>query len=128
MAAVKEVGISKMEAVRKALKELGKDAMPVKIQEFVKSKFGLDMTPAHVSNYKTTILRAKNENKTAPAKAAPAKTESNAPKAAPVKATPAPAKATSGAAVSLQDIEAVKGLVGRVGQANLKSLIGMLGG
>jgi hypothetical protein len=53
MAAAKMPGISKMDAVRQAIKEFGRDASPTKIQEFVKTKFGLEMTTGHVSNYKT---------------------------------------------------------------------------
>jgi predicted flap endonuclease-1-like 5' DNA nuclease len=106
--------MSKMDAVRQAISELGKDASPIKIQEFVKSKFKMDMTTAHVSTYKTTVLREKGKKPVAAPASAPA----------PVKAAPAPAK---GSAVSLSDLEAVKGLVGRVGEENLKSLIGILG-
>jgi hypothetical protein len=109
--------ITKMDAVRQAISELGKDASPMKIQEFVKSKFKMDMTVGHVSNYKTTILRAKGR------KPAAAKEAAAAP--APAKPAPAPAK---GSGVSLSDLAAVKGLVGRVGEENLKSLIGILGG
>jgi hypothetical protein len=116
-----KTSISKMDAVRMALKELGKDAMPVKIQDYIKANFGLGITTAHVSNYKTTILRAKKGKKPAAAKAEAAPEMA----AAPVKAAPAPAK---GSGVSLSDLLAVKGLVGRVGEGNLKSLIGILGG
>src|SRR5580693_100357 len=50
-----------LDAVRQAISELGKDASPIKIQEFVKSKFKMDMTTAHVSNYKTTVVREKGK-------------------------------------------------------------------
>ena len=107
--------MSKMDAVRQAISVLGKDASPIKIQEFVKSKFKMDMTTAHVSNYKTTVLREKGKKTVAAHASAPA----------PVKPAPALAK---GSAVSLSDLAAVKGLVGRVGEDDLKSLIGILGG
>jgi hypothetical protein len=109
--------ISKMDAVRKAIRELGKDAMPGKIQEFVKDKFGLEMTMAHVSNYKSVISKKKKKGKKAAALAPAA--SASAP--APMKPAPAVAKLT------LSDIEAVKKLVGRVGEENLKSLVGLLG-
>jgi hypothetical protein len=111
--------LSKMDAVRQAISVLGKDASPIKIQEFVRSKFKMDMTTAHVSNYKTTVLREKGKKLVAAPASAPAKT---AP--APVKAATTSAK---GSEVSLTDIEAVKGLVGRLGEKNLTSLIGILG-
>src|SRR4051812_22756774 len=44
--------VTKMEAVRRSLGELGPDAKPAEVQAHVKSRFGLDMTPAHVSTYK----------------------------------------------------------------------------
>jgi hypothetical protein len=115
-AAAKEKGISKLAAVKKALKELGKDAMPVKIQEYVKETFSLEMSTSHVSNYKSLLLRKKKGKKAAEAAPAPA--------AAPVKAASAPA---GGGSVSMGDIAAVKELVGRVGEDKLKSLIGLLG-
>jgi hypothetical protein len=105
--------MSKMDAVRTAISELGKDASPIKIQEYVKTKFKMDMTTAHVSNYKTTVLREKGKKPVA------------APAATPVKTASASAK---GSEVSLTDIETVKGLVGRLGEENLKSLVGILGG
>ncbi len=118
--------ISKMEGVRRALAALGHDAMPVDIQSYVKSNFGLDMSTAHVSNYKTDILRkqsgkaSKMMTKPLAAKSA-VKTVSKAP-AAPMTTF----KSTSNSHVSgiaLTDIETVKGLVGRVGGHDLKSLI-----
>ena len=105
--------MSKMDAVRKAISELGKDASPVTIQDFVKTQFGLEMTTAHVSNYKTTVLREMKGKKPVAA------TETSI-------ATPV-ASVASGSAISLSDIETVKGLVGRVGEKDLKSLIGLLG-
>ena len=105
--------VSKLAAVKKALKTLGKDAMPGKIQEFVKSQYGHEMTTAHVSNYKSMILRKqKNKKVTAgPATAGPV-------------TVAARSSATGG--LNLQDIETVKGLLGRVGEENLKSLVGLL--
>jgi hypothetical protein len=119
MAAAKMPSISKMDAVRTAIKQLGKDAMPAKILEYVMAKFGLEMTSAVVYNYKSVILHAKKGKKPAAAKV------ESAPATAAVKAASASAK---GSAVSLQDLAAVKGLVGRVGEDDLKSLIGILGG
>lgn len=49
--------VSKVNAVRQALSKLGNDATPTEIQGFVKKTHGLDMTAAHVSNCKSTILK-----------------------------------------------------------------------
>lgn len=62
-------GMSKMEAVRKALAELGSDAMPMRIQEFVKERFNLEMTVNHISNCKSEIARQATKGKTATPKA-----------------------------------------------------------
>ena len=123
MAAAKDPGISKLGAVKKALKELGKDAMPAKIQEHVKEKFGLEMTTSHVSNYKSLLLRKKKRKKAVAGNGDGV--EAPAAAAAPsVKATSAP---VAGSAVSLDDVAAVKQLVGRMGEEQLKSLIKVLG-
>ena len=97
--------MSKMDAVRQAISVLGKDASPIKIHEFMKSKFKMDMTTAHVSNHKTTVLREKGKKPVA-AKEVTAPAMAKAP--APVKAATASAK---GSEVRLTDLEAVKGLV-----------------
>jgi hypothetical protein len=51
-------GISKMEAVRRALAELDQDAQPSDIQALVKSKFGIEMERTMISNYKTSLKSA----------------------------------------------------------------------
>ena len=112
---------SKMEAVRKALAELGKNAQPLDIQKHIKEKFGLDMTPAHISNYKTSIIGKRRGKKAA--KASAANGEAKPMSAGPVKA--ASHKASAG--ITLHDIETVKGLVNRLSQHDLKSLIEVLG-
>ena len=112
MAGSKAGGISKVDAVRKALAALGKEGMPGNIQEYVKKTFGLDMTLGHISNCKSELMRKKSKK---------------AAKMKAVSAEPASAQATGGKAVSLQDVATLKGLVGRVGQGNLKSLIDLLG-
>ncbi len=120
MAAAKAPGISKVDAVRKALAALGKEGMPGKIQEYVKKTFGIDMTIGHISNCKSELMRKKTKKAAAPKAVA----------AAPVLAPAVHAKApttSGGKGVSLQDVATVKGLVGRVGQGNLKSLIDLLG-
>jgi hypothetical protein len=118
--------ISKMEAVRRALGSLGNDAMPVNIQNYVKSNFGLDMSTAHVSNYKTDILR-KQSGKASKTITKPLAKKSAVKKVykAPVSAATTTVLATNSHAsgIALSDIETVKGLVGRVGGHDLKSLI-----
>jgi len=123
-------GISKMEAVRRALAKYGNDAMPVDIQSYVKKEFGLAMTTAHVSNYKTDIMRKQSGK----APSASRKVIVKKPFAKPVvkmvaaaaKPHVAPAGYGKAKALSVKDIETVKGLVGRVGGRNLIGLVDLL--
>jgi hypothetical protein len=110
--------MTKIAAVRKALRVLGKNAMPIQIQDYVKT-LGVEMSTAHVSNYKTYLLKGKKGKKKGRKKGA-----------SEVAATmaPAPVKAKEAGTLSIADIEAVKDLVGKVGQENLKNLVGLLGG
>ncbi|MCE9532778.1 MAG: hypothetical protein K8T89_16905 [Planctomycetes bacterium] len=119
--------VSKMEAVRQAIATLGADAMPVDIQSFVKKNMGHDMSTAHVSNYKTEILRKQGAKKAPKVSATKSAVKKPAAKPADAPAPVAAAPRVKAEAVSIQDIQAVKGLVGRVGEQNLKSLIDLLG-
>jgi hypothetical protein len=49
--------LTKKEAVRRALAALGNDAMPVKIQGWIKDNLDIEMTAGHVSTTKGEILR-----------------------------------------------------------------------
>jgi hypothetical protein len=127
--------ISKMEAVRRAMAELGNDATPTPLQAHVKAKYGLDMTKEHVSVCKRDILRQLGVRpKPAVKKAAPQKAAARKP--GPKKAVPkppvqpaaastSPAKASGGKAggIPLEDILAVSELVGRLGARPLHTLI-----
>src|SRR4051812_1310619 len=73
--APKTNGMSKMEAVKKALAALGKEAKPTVIQGYVKSKFNIEMSTDHISTYKGEIAR---------------KAKGGAKPAAPVKKAAAP--------------------------------------
>src|SRR4051812_38650675 len=49
---------SKMDAVRQALGELGKDAKPKDIQQHIKERYGIDnMTLQHISTYKSSLRK-----------------------------------------------------------------------
>ena len=120
--------ITKMEAVRRAMAELGNDATPTPIQAHVKQKYGLDMTKEHVSVYKRDILRklGVGPKKARRKKAGPKKAA--AKRAAPVQhaaASTSPPRPTGGKAggILLEDILAVKELVGRLGARPLHALI-----
>src|SRR5438874_13709080 len=120
-------GITKMEAVRQALAELGNDATRTAIQGFIKDRFGIQMSPDHISNCKSEL---RNKKKQA-GKAKPAAKKPATPKAAAKQPASRPAAATSSPRqakgdISLPDIEAVKGLVRRVGANQLRELVDLL--
>jgi hypothetical protein len=110
--------ISKMEAVRQALATLGNNAYPVAIQKYVKRQYGFIMTTAHVSNYKTDILRKLAGKLIGSAAKSSPRSEVATMLSAPANGKPA--------SISLQDIETTKALLSRVGAKNLKTLIDLL--
>jgi hypothetical protein len=143
-------GISKMEAVRRAMADLGLDAARTDIQSFLTKRFGIEMNLDMISTYKADVARklanakkaspASAENKPAPkppatststpiakkpVTSAPPAMHDLAPK--PV-AKPAAVTISNGVAhgIELDDIRAVKELVGRVGSDSLKTLIDVL--
>src|SRR5579864_3066949 len=103
--------VSKMEAVRQGLRQLGRKAKPLKIQAFIKEQYDIDMTPDHISNYKSTILKGKGKGKGKPGRP---------PKAAAAPAAAKPANAQGRSGLVPEDVANVKTLLRRVGSDNLK--------
>jgi hypothetical protein len=101
--------ISKMEGVRRALTELGNDAMPGAIQKHIKEKFGIQMDPNMISNYKSAIKSASN----------------SAIIRSPAVAAKASTKAAGG--ITAEDVRAVKELVGKIGADQVRQLAEVLG-
>jgi hypothetical protein len=112
--------LNKFEAVKRTLAALGPDAMPLAIQGYVKKQFGIDVSTAVVSAYKKE-LKARARKKPGPK-----------PKQQPVRepvvvpSAPTPAKAPAKNGITLEDIQSVQGLIGRVGPDQLKGLIDLL--
>jgi hypothetical protein len=107
-------GITKMEAVRRALEELGSDAKRSAIQGFLRERFGIEMSPDHISNYKSDIRRGRGGKKPA------------GKKTAGEEAARAAAGKAAAAGISVEDVRLAKGLVERVGADRLRALIGVL--
>jgi hypothetical protein len=131
--------ITKMDAVRRGLEELGPETKPTALREFVKNRFGLEMTLGHVKNAKGDILRkAKKGGKTGAKKSVPQKAAARtvgAKKETPARpqAKPSPAPVTTVASgkekgIPLNDILYVKKLVGRFGPGQLYTLIDAFAG
>src|SRR5262245_39601606 len=104
MAENTKAGLTKMDGVKRALAELGPDAKPLAIQDYVKKQFGIDVSTGVVSAYKKE-LKARAKRTAAKKKTAPQP---------PVgRSAPTPSKATKNG-IALDDIQSVKGLIGRV--------------
>jgi hypothetical protein len=119
-------GISKQEAVRRALGELGRDAKPTQMQGWIRDQFGIEMTTDHISTAKGEALRKKGGRggRKGKGRAAP---KGSTPQAGGQQGQPAPSPAAKGggkeAGIPLGDILYVKALVGRFGPQQLHTLI-----
>ncbi len=119
-------GMTKMEAVSWALDELGMDAKPSQIQQYVRDTFGIEMSPEHITTNKGKIRRGEaGPRKTATTQATPP--AAPVQQAEPRKEAPQPPAARGGdgqaSGIPLQDILYVKELVGRFGPEQLHTLI-----
>jgi len=116
-------GITKMEAVRQVLAEMGNDAKPAAMQPVIKERFGIDMTTDHISTYKGDILRkAKGGKKAAAPKGAPAPAPAAARESSVSRDRPAP---SGGGGLRFEDVQATKELVDRLGADRLRALIAL---
>ena len=114
--------ISKLEAVRRSLEELGNDAMPAALKDHIQKTFGLSMSPNHISNCKTLLVTKGRKGKRRgrkPKAAAEAVQEVAAP-AAVVAVT------VRGGGITLDDIRAIKELSGRLGSARVRELVDLV--
>jgi hypothetical protein len=109
-------GVNKMEAVRQALDALGLDAKPLAIQKHLKER-GINMTPDHISNYKSDIRKKAGKRRRRGRKPGP--------KPAAAAAKPAMGNGRKHG-LSLGDVETVKSLLKRLGVDGLRHLINVL--
>jgi hypothetical protein len=122
-------GMTKQEAVRHALADLGRDAKPAQLHGHIKDKFGIDMTTDHISTAKGIILKQEARQAKPAAQrptAKPPAQASAASKTKPEKPAPKKAATPQSNGIGLEDIEAAKGLVERVGADSLRKLIDVL--
>ena len=103
-------GETQAHMVRAALAELGPRAKPQAIHDFIKEKFGREVTKGIISNYKSTM---KKKGALGGARRGPGRPRS----------TPAAA----GGTVRIDDLEAVRGLVTRIGAEQVVRLVKVLG-
>ncbi|HMC63647.1 MAG TPA: hypothetical protein VKI65_01795 [Gemmataceae bacterium] len=102
--------ITKWDAVGRALAELGKDAKPLQIRDFIRSHIGINMEPQLISNYKSAISK-----KAAKQSALIRKT-----------AAPASRPTSTGGGITVEDIKAVKEVVERIGADKVRQLTEVL--
>jgi hypothetical protein len=98
-------GISKFEAVRRALSELGIDAKPLEIKDYIKKQFDIAMDTQNISNYKSAL---KTKSRRGPKR----------------RAGSTPLTAAGG--FTLQDIQAVKEMADRIGPEKVRQLAEVL--
>jgi hypothetical protein len=117
--------MTKMDGVRRALQELGKNATPTVIQPFLMERFGIQMSREGIKGYKNKILtrlagkkKAQAKGRDAEKKVSPRSREKPAPSLAVKESDPK--------AIRLEDILMVKDLVGRVGLVELRTLVDVL--
>jgi hypothetical protein len=106
-----------MKMVAHALKELGKRAMPLDIQEFVLRTYGVLLTRNLINGYKHTLLKGKKKGKG----------KRGGREAAA--ASPVASQTSNGSAnvkVTMDDLQTIQALTKRVGPSQLRSLIDML--
>jgi hypothetical protein len=101
--------VTKMDAVRGALKKLGRKASPQDIRVFIRSEFNVAMEPTLISNYKSHLLR---------------KARRRGRKMGRQAAAAVPAPATGG--FSLDDIQAVREVIEQIGANKVQELAAVL--
>jgi hypothetical protein len=104
-------GLNKMDAMRKALADLGYEARPLELQKHLKAKYATDMDTKTISSYKSTLSKQ-------------AAAQSAVTRKPAASAAVAPA-ANSG--ITVEDIKAVKELAERLGADKVKELAEVLG-
>ena len=105
---------SKMDAVRKALKNLGRDAKPPALDGFIREHYGMTIPHNMISSYKSQ-LRSKRGRKGR---------RGRPPGADSAKVVDAVAEDRQ--RVSFKDLQEVKTLAGRIGIAKLQKLVEVL--
>jgi hypothetical protein len=119
---VKAKRMTKQEAVRRALEAKGMDAKPVDLKPYIKQEFGFDMTPEHITTCKSKVVHAPKKGKRGRRKKPGPK-----PAVQPAVVVLQTVKSSSGA-ISVEDLQALKGLIGRVGGDHLRTLIELFSG
>ena len=109
---VEEKLTNKTEAVRRALAKLGNRAMPLEIQDFIKTHFGVEMTTKVISVYKSKLVKKKGK-------------PGRKPKVVGEVAEAAPKPAAHGG-VTFKDLRTVKEISDRLGPTRMRELVELM--
>jgi hypothetical protein len=115
--------LKKMEAVRRALAELGKDAKPIDLQSHIRDKYGIEMGAKHISVCKGKIRMA--ARKRAARKPAAKQTATATADERPVSNGRRPATAQPAIGLA-QQVARLKQVVQTIGKDEAKSIIDLL--
>jgi hypothetical protein len=111
--------VSKTDAVREAI--AAGWTKPTEGVTFIKTMLGIDISPSHFSNIKSTLGTTQNKRRGRP----PGRKSQPKAEAAPV-AAPRAAAAGSNGTIDIEAIQQVKELVEKLGAETVKGLIGVL--
>jgi hypothetical protein len=114
MAKKKPQALTKTEAVRRALDELGMDAIPADIQAFARRHFAIEISKKVVSIYKVKIARERSRRGRSGRK----------PKGGQTAAAAQAGESRGG--VSFRDLRTLKAIGDRLGQAHLRELVELM--
>jgi hypothetical protein len=106
---VQEKLTNKAEAIRRALAKLGKKAMPLEIQDYIRVNFGVEMTTKVISVYKSKLVKKKGK-------------PGRKPKEAGAVGEAAPKPVAHGG-VTFKDMRTVKEISDRLGHARMRELV-----
>ncbi len=96
----REGKVSQKTMVETALNEKGWESGPADLQAAIKEKFGVEMPLNYISNYKSNLKKEKGKGTSKPA-----------------------AKKVAASGLKFADLEAVRGLVSRLGSDQVKKLV-----
>jgi hypothetical protein len=101
---------NKTEAVKRAIRRLGPDAMPLDIVDWVWNKYKMEMDKSHVSTVKSTILKKMREEEG----------DTTVPTAEPVQEEEA--YPDEMASLSFSELQTVKDVLSRIGPDRFRAL------
>jgi hypothetical protein len=111
--------INKMECVRQALRDKGKNAKPKEIHDYLLETFGLDMNTKMISTYKGSVLKKGGHKGGRKRRAAPAPVT-------PVVVLSSPQPILPAATVNKEDVRALMELADRMGPAEIREWLDAL--